>query len=314
MVKAQRRQEQELTEYGVAFLLSLLMHALVIGLLAWKFNNVQRVQLVQGVDVPLNAKILTKLSTPKFQEDLRKEQDALVKKEKKEKEELKKKAEDQKHEQETQKQVKEKREREAIDKIKREQKVAADNKKKIELAEAAAKKKRDEAEEKRQKEIERKEKEAEDKKRKAKELAEKKRKQKEADDKKIADLLKAEDRKQRKKDSKLPDEAVEPTRGVDTDPNKFADEKEKWRSEILTHIKLYYGKQEGVPADARCDLVIKQTRSGVVISTKLENCNASATGAFQLALTTAVSKARILPRAPLDEIFDSEVRFNFRPQ
>ena len=313
MVSARYKNEQALSEYGVAFILSLVMHTVVVVLLISEFfTSGQRVQLIQGVDVPLNAKILTKLSTPKFQEDLRKEQEQLVKKEK---EDLKKKAEEQKHEQETQKQIKEKREREAVEKIKHEQKIAADNKKKVELAEAAAKKKRDDAEAKREKEAERKEKELADKKLKAKELAEKKAKQKEADDKKIADLLKTEDRKQRKKDSKLPDEPVDAPRGDEkADPNKFANENEKWKSDILTHIKLYYGKPEGVPADALCTLAIRQTRNGVVTNVGLENCNAGATDAFRLAVRTAVSKAGKLPRAPLDEIFDPVVRFNFRPE
>ena len=210
-------------------------------------------------------------------------------------------------------------------------KIEEEKKRKAALAKQEAEKKRlaalkrkQEAEKKRKAEAERKKKLEAERKRKEEQkrlaaiAAEKKRKQEEARKKKLAEeaekkRLAAEAEKRR-----LAEEA-ELKRRLAEEERRFAEHNRMLNSLRLQYVKLIEQKVESkwlrptaLNPDQSCEVYVRQTASGNVISVNLNKCSNDV--AFKNSIERAVWAASPLPPPPNPEVFDNEIHFTFRPR
>lgn len=89
--------------------------------------------------------------------------------------------------------------------------------------------------------------------------------------------------------------------------------RETYISSISAKVRENWRTPADIPAQAQCELVITQTPSGQVSSVKTENCNQFATDQFKKAAESAVLRAQPLPKPPVEELFERNIRFVFKP-
>jgi colicin import membrane protein len=236
-------------------------------------------------------------------------QQALAK-QKKIEEEKKRKAELAKKEAERKKQAELKRKREAEKKrkaeIERKKKLDAERKRKEEQKRLAAL----EVEKKRKAEEERQRKLAEEAERKRlAEEAERKRKEEEARQKRMA-----EEAEQRR----LAEEA-ELKRRLAEEEQRQAEHNRMLNSLTQQYVRMIQQKVESkwlrpttANADLSCEVFVRQTALGDVISVNLQKCSNNV--AFKNSVERAVWAASPLPPPPNPEVFNNEIQFIFRPR
>ncbi len=59
-----------------------------------------------------------------------------------------------------------------------------------------------------------------------------------------------------------------------------------------------------------CSVYVRQTKEGKIKLVKIDSCNNQSKD-FRRSVESAVYKAEPLPKAPIDEVFDGEIQFNF---
>lgn len=89
--------------------------------------------------------------------------------------------------------------------------------------------------------------------------------------------------------------------------------KETYISSITAKVKDNWRTPARISPDAQCDLRITQTPKGSVTSVKVLNCNPQATKQFQQAAEKAVYRSEPLPTAPVPELFERVITFEFKP-
>jgi colicin import membrane protein len=244
------------------------------------------------------------------QAELQKQRDALAQQQQiqREKEKLRKQLEDEKNrlaklkqEQQELKQRKLKEQQEA------KKRLAAQE---LKLKQEAERKKREEeqrklAEKEKQRKAEEARVKAEEERRKAEEL----RKAEEERQKRLA--AEAEQRRQA--------EAAELKQRMEEEERRVAAHNDMLKSLQARYVKLIEQKVEsnwlrppGVQASQSCEVYVRQTTLGDVISVNLQACSGDV--AFRNSIERAVWKASPLPPPPNPEVFDNEIRFTFRPQ
>ncbi|UCB56324.1 MAG: cell envelope integrity protein TolA [Thiotrichales bacterium] len=253
-------------------------------------------------------------------------QQALAK-QKKIEEEKRRKAEAKRKEAERKKQAEIKRKKEAEKKrlaeIERKKKVEAERKRKEEQKRLAAletekKRKAEEAEKKRLAE------EAE-KKRKAEE-AEKKRLAEEAEKKRLAEAAERKRKEEEARQKRLAEEAekrrlaeeAELKRRLAEEEQRNAEHNRMLNSLRSQYVRMIQQKVESkwlrpttVNADLSCEVFVRQTALGDVVSVNLQECSNDV--AFKNSIERAVWAASPLPPPPNPEVFENEIHFIFRP-
>jgi len=248
------------------------------------------------------------------QAELKKQQDALAQQQQieREKKKLRKQLDDEKN-----RLAKLKQEQREL-KL-RKQKEQQEEKKR--LAEQERKRKQ-EAEREQRLEAERKRAEQE-KKRLAEAEAERQRKAEEAKRKADEERRKAEEQRQQRlaaeaEQRRVAEEAELKLRLAEEE-RRVAAHNDMLKSLRTQYVKLIEQKVErnwlrppSIQAGQSCEVYVRQTALGDVISVNLQACNNDV--AFRNSIERAVWKASPLPPPPNPEVFDNEIRFTFRPQ
>lgn len=81
---------------------------------------------------------------------------------------------------------------------------------------------------------------------------------------------------------------------------------------IEQQVERNWLRPPGIKASQSCEVNVRQTALGDVISVNLQECSNDV--AFRNSIERAVWKASPLPPPPNPEVFDNEIRFTFRPQ
>lgn len=89
--------------------------------------------------------------------------------------------------------------------------------------------------------------------------------------------------------------------------------RETYISSISAKVRENWRTPADISEQAQCELIITQTPSGQVSSVKTDNCNQFATEQFKKAAESAVLRAQPLPRPPVEELFERNIRFVFKP-
>lgn len=89
--------------------------------------------------------------------------------------------------------------------------------------------------------------------------------------------------------------------------------RDSYISAISAKVRENWRTPADISALAQCELAIVQERDGKVVSVRTENCNSQATTQFRQAAERAVFRASPLPRPAVDELFERNIRFVFKP-
>ena len=89
--------------------------------------------------------------------------------------------------------------------------------------------------------------------------------------------------------------------------------RETYISSISAKVRENWRTPADISDKAQCELIITQTPSGQVSSVKTDNCNQFATEQFKKAAESAVLRAQPLPKPPVEELFERNIRFVFKP-
>ena len=240
---------------------------------------------------------------------------------------------------EQQKKIEEEKQRKAaLKKQEAERKKQAELKRKQEvekkrLAEAESKKKL-EVERKRKEEekrlaaleVEKQRKQEAEKKRLAEE-AEKKRLAEQAEKKRLAEEAERQRREEEARQKRLAEEAEKRRLAEEAELKLRLAEEERRNAEhnrMLDSLRLQYVRMieqkveskwlrpSTVNSSQSCEVYVKQTALGDVISVNLQECSNDV--AFKNSIERAVWAASPLPPPPNPEVFDNEIRFTFRPK
>jgi colicin import membrane protein len=322
---------QAIKRHPRALVASVALHVVLLGLLSLSLTSSEipdqsRPQADTVKAVLVDAKKVDDELKQRKQAEENKVQQALAQQ---------KKAEEEKKRKAALKQEESKRKKQA--EIKRKQEAE-----KKRLAEAQRKKKQEtEAKRKQEQkrlaalELEKKHKEEEARKKQLAVEAEQKRLADEAEKKRLADeaekkRLAAEAERKRKEEEarqkRLAEEAeirrvaeeAELKRRLAEEEQRVAEHNSKLNSLRLQYVKLIVQKVESkwlrpttVSANQSCEVHVKQTALGDVISVNLQECSSDV--AFKNSIERAVWAASPLPPPPNPEVFDNEIRFTFRP-
>ncbi len=292
-----------------AFLFSVVLHVLVIGLTLLEFSDsatVRKVVSKQGPEQTIQAEIIDNRQLEKREQKL----------------EQQKRAEKQKREAEA------KRKRELAEKKKREserkkaeaekKKAEAERKRKLEQQKrAAAEKKRKEEEQRRKKAEEEKRKQAEaERKRVAEEKrkAEAERKRKEEEERK-----RAEAERQRAEQERLAAEAEQRRKEAELKARLAAEERQREldskRARYYSLIREKISRNWRQPANAgdkpQCELNVIQGPGGVILDVTFGEC--PGTREYRLSVESAVLKSDPLPKPEDPELFERNINLIFKP-
>ena len=243
-------------------------------------------------------------------------------------EEKRRKAEQAKKEAERKKQAELKRKQEAEKKrqaeIERKKKLEAQRKREEEQKRLAAL----EAEKKRKAEEDRQRKLAEEaEKKRLAEEAEKKRLAEEAEKKRLAEEAERKRKEEEARQKRLAEEAEQRRLAEEADLKRRLAEEEQRQAEhnrMLNSLRAQYARmiQQKVEdkwlrpptanADLSCEVFVRQTALGDVISVNLQECSNDI--AFKNSVERAVWAASPLPAPPNPEVFVNEIQFTFRPR
>jgi len=89
--------------------------------------------------------------------------------------------------------------------------------------------------------------------------------------------------------------------------------RETYISSIAAKVKDNWRTPARISPNAQCDLKITQSPGGNITSVTVLNCNKDATKQFKQAAEKAVYRAEPLPAPPVKELFEREIRFEFKP-
>ena len=166
-----------------------------------------------------------------------------------------------------------------------------------------------------------KKKEAEEKKRREREEAErKKREEEEKERKRIeAEKKREEDiRRQREENERLRREleAEQRQAEIDAEARRLAAASSPamavYQMMIMQDIQRSWAMPASVTPDTVCIVLVRQTRTGVVISARITSCTA-ADEAVERSILAAIEKASPLPEPDDPDLFRSELRLTMRP-
>lgn len=292
-------------QHWTYFIGALLLHALFAAIFGLTMLNMQRnpppVQLaIQAVIVDPAA--LNKTSRQQQQRRERAEQQA--------REELARREQQAQRERE---QAAEQRRREQEEVARKETEQRAEQERQIELKQRQEAEQRRQAEEQRLRELQETEKkraaaEAENKRRaeqEQKRIAEIERKQKEEAERRRA----AEDaRSQQAREADLLRQLQEEEADAAA---ASSPEMAQYQAMIQQAVQRRWKRPLSARDDLLCQVIVRQTPVGVVLSVRIGNCNGDA--AVRQSVETAVHGASPLPAPPNPRLFRPEITFNFRP-
>jgi len=321
---------QAIKRHPRALVASVALHVVLLGLLSLSLTSSEipdqsRPQANTVKAVLVDAKKVDDELKQRKQAEENKVQQALAQ-QKKTEEEKKRKAALKQEESKRKKQAEIKRKQEAEKKRKQE----AEKKR---LAEAERKKKQEtEAKQKQEQkrlaalELEKKHKEEEARKKQLAVEAEQKRLADEAEKKRLAAEAERKRKEEEARQKRLAEEAeirrvaeeAELKRRLAEEEQRVAEHNRKLNSLRQQYVKLIVQKVESkwlrpttVSANQSCEVHVRQTALGDVISVNLQECSSDV--AFKNSIERAVWAASPLPPPPNPEVFDNEIRFTFRP-
>ena len=173
-------------------------------------------------------------------------------------------------------------------------------------------------EQKRLEELKRKE--EEDRKRKAREEAERKKREEEELERKRAEAerkRKEEEERQRAENERLRKEmeAEERQAEIDAEARRMAAESSPEMAVYTNMIRQKIQRSWAMPASVRedtvCVVIVRQTRTGEVISARIASCNGD--DAVKRSIEAAVQRASPLPQPSNPDLFRAELRITMRP-
>jgi len=310
----------ELLQKPKALALSVLFHAVIIGIVFINFNLTSKTILVKQADITKTVK--AKVVDQQQLEQQKNKKKAIEEKRKKELEKKKREKEAKKRKQAEQKKRKQaeakKRKAEADKKKKEEAKRAATAKKKAEQEKKEeAAKKRKLAAEKKQIELEKQKKlEAE----KQKKLAEEKRLRderlaKEAEEKRLLEEKKrqeAEKRRLAEEEQKRRQQELEANLKAEETQRRLNSAREKYILAIMKKVKQNWRRPQESGMMPECEVRVFQTKSGYILDVKFGKCS-SGSQTYRQSIENAVRKAEPLPKPDYDSLFESEIKFRFNP-
>ncbi len=158
-----------------------------------------------------------------------------------------------------------------------------------------------------------KKKEAEEKKRKKREEDErKKREEEEKERKRIEAEKKRQDDVRRQREE---NEAKQRQAEIDAEERMLAAANSPamavYQNTIMQKIRRNWAMPASVSSDTSCVVMVRQTRTGDVISARIASCNGD--DAVKRSIEAAVSKASPLPEPSDPDLFRSELRITMRP-
>jgi len=313
---------QAIKRHPRALVASVALHVVLLGLLSLSLTSSEipdqsRPQANTVKAVLVDAKKVDDELKQRKQAEENKVQQALAQ-QKKTEEEKKRKAALKQEESKRKKQAEIKRKQEAVKKR---------------LAEAERKKKQEtEAKQKQEQkrlaalELEKKHKEEEARKKQLAVEAEQKRLADEAEKKRLAAEAERKRKEEEARQKRLAEEAeirrvaeeAELKRRLAEEEQRVAEHNRKLNSLRQQYVKLIVQKVESkwlrpttVSANQSCEVHVRQTALGDVISVNLQECSSDV--AFKNSIERAVWAASPLPPPPNPEVFDNEIRFTFRP-
>jgi len=295
------------------YILSVVVHLLVVAVFVFRFTNVAPLPAVKGGVEPIRAIVFTDQKQIKHWENLLKDPHFLQKE--KARELLRKKQARQKKEQERLREKKQKKKKEKSKniaknkRIKERKKIEREKQRKTNMLlkkKKAARKKKADA----------KRKQVAQKKAKADKIRKERRrkKQKEAavKRKKTAKIKRAETRVAKKIADQQKAEMDAERRGLKNAENSdYSNELAEYISAITAKISGNWSKPHNLPNNSECEIFIKQTRTGLVISHEIRggtNCGSR----FSDSVREAMKVTKKLPPAPRPEVWDSEVKVYFK--
>ncbi len=321
-----------LRRHPLAFLLSLLTHAVVIGIGFVQFNKPEnRVVMVQ--QGPQDQTIQAEVIDQKLLDDRAKTIEAMKRAEQKKRDDAARKraAEVEKKRQAEQKKLEDARKKAEADKIRRaEQQKKAEAEKQRKAEEAAARKKaeaerkkaeaeqrRVEDERKRQEEEARLKAEAEQKR-----LQEEKRRAEEAERQRIeAERRKAEEERRKAEEARLAAEAEQRRKEAELKAQIAAEERQ--RAEMDELLKYQLAIKQKITRNWRqpvssiekpdCEVHVLQAPGGMIMDVTFGKCPGSTE--YRLSIETAVYKSEPLPQPPAEfkHLFQREINILFKP-
>lgn len=288
-------------EHSWAILLSLTLHAVLIGLMLFSLGH-KPVRTTAGAPKPEPIKAVA-VNESQVQEQMKKLRQEEQRKQNLEEARRKKLADEAVKAREErlreQKRLSDLKQRQAEEqkKLKEQKRIQQEKQRKEQLRLAELKKKQDE------------EKQALEKIRKEKETLERQRK--EAEEKRIQEE-KARKAEQRRKEEEARKAALQKQIEAEEQAERRRELKtleEKYKAAIRGKVQRNWLRPAGVKKGDSCIVLVTQTPGGFVVSVKVTQCTAS--GPFQRSVETAVLKAEPLPPPPDKSVFDREIRFTF---
>lgn len=151
------------------------------------------------------------------------------------------------------------------------------------------------------------------------EQAEQKRKQQEVDQKRVAEI------QQKQRDAELKRQAdadakAQTAKEAELKAQLAAEEGRasavnagllnQWMAQIQQKVWMNWKRPASAQDDLQCELLVRQSPNGTVLSVRFAKCNADA--AVRISIETAVYAAAPLPIAPDQRLFDGELRLPFK--